>query len=93
LSEQADAFIILPGKSGTLAELAFLWALDRTRLLHGKPVVLCGGIWPALVEAIERAGALDPEQKGLTAFCGSPQEAVSVITRRIASAGPNQGEP
>jgi hypothetical protein len=83
LMDLSDAFIILPGKSGTIAELAFLWALDRARLLGGKPVVLCGAIWPPLIEAIERAGALEPEQRNKTSLCGSTQEAVECVTSRL----------
>src|SRR5436309_9472393 len=87
LMDLSDAFIILPGKSGTIAELAFLWALDRARLLGGKPVALCGAIWPPLIEAIERAGALEPEQRALTSLCGSAEEAVGCVVKRLGTEG------
>jgi hypothetical protein len=84
LIDLSDAFIILPGKSGTIAELAFLWALDRARMLGGKPVVLCGTIWPALLEAIERAGALEPAQRRISLLCPTVEGAVGLLTDRIA---------
>ena len=83
LIELSDAFIILPGKSGTIAELAFLWALDRAARLGEKPVVLCGTIWPPLLDAIERAGALEPAQRSTTALCPAVDEAVALLVRRL----------
>lgn len=84
LIDLSDAFIILPGKSGTIAELAFLWALDRARLLGEKPLVLCGPRWAGIIGALETAGALEPEQRRITGLAGDPEEAVSQIARRLA---------
>ena len=84
LIDLSDAFIILPGKSGTIAELAFLWALDRARMLGRKPVVLCGPIWPDLLDAIERAGAIEPAQRRISLLCPTVEEAVDLLVERMA---------
>ena len=84
LIDESDAFIILPGKSGTLAELAFLWALDRAGALGGKPIVLCGTAWRTIVDAIEGAGALEPAQRLITSLETDPGKAVAILVRRIA---------
>lgn len=77
------AYIILPGKAGTLAELSFLWALHRGRLLGSAPVVLLGGFWDGLVEEMLRRGLLDPPQAEATSHAATPEEAVSIILRRV----------
>ena len=84
LIDLSHAFIILPGKSGTIAELAFLWALDRAGLLGGRPVVLCGKIWPGLLDAIERAGALEPAQRRMSLLTPNVEEAVGLLVRSMA---------
>ena len=58
--EPASGYLILPGKAGTLAELAFLWALRRASLLGRRPIVLCGALWPDLITCLTGAGILDP---------------------------------
>jgi uncharacterized protein (TIGR00725 family) len=60
LVDPASGYLIMPGKAGTLAELAFLWALRRASLLGPRPIVLCGASWPDLVAALTSANILDP---------------------------------
>jgi predicted Rossmann-fold nucleotide-binding protein len=93
LIDLSDAFIILPGKSGTIAELAFLWALDRARALGDKPIVLSGASWPALVEAFETAGAIEPEQRRITSLTATPEDAVAEIARRLGAGSPGAEAP
>lgn len=60
LVNPAVGYLILPGKAGTLAELAFLWALRRAALLGSRPIVLCGALWPDLIASLTSAKILDP---------------------------------
>jgi len=90
LIEFSDAFIILPGKSGTIAELAALWALDRAGLLGERPVILCGPAWPGLIEAIARAGALEPAQRRISRLCRTVEESVESLVRTGQNRGRGQ---
>lgn len=83
LIELSAAYIILPGKSGTLAELAFLWALLRGGLLKPAPIVLLGGFWSGFVKEMLDRGLLEPAQAGSTTQAGSPEEAVGIIRRQV----------
>jgi len=83
LIETSAAYIILPGKAGTLAELAFLWALQRARLLAGKPVVLLGPFWRGFVDQLLERELLEPSQAAATAHAASPEEAVSMIRSQV----------
>jgi len=52
LIELADAFLVFRGRSGTLSEVSFLWALVRGRQASSKPVALVGESWGRIFRAL-----------------------------------------
>ena len=88
LIEDASGFIILPGRSGTLAELAFLWALRKADLLGPKPILLLGGIWEELLGHLRRLRLLDPVADEASRLVRSPREAVEALTRALRAPAP-----
>jgi len=83
LMEMGSAYIILAGKAGTLAELAFLWALHRAGQLGGKPIVLLGPFWSGFVEDLVKRDLLEPGQAAVTAYAATPEEAIEIIRRQV----------
>jgi uncharacterized protein (TIGR00730 family) len=79
LVDRAQGFLVLPGKAGTLAELALLWALDRAGRLGGRPVVLLGAAFRPLVDLLARSGMLEPAQLQATRLADTPAEAVQAV--------------
>jgi uncharacterized protein (TIGR00730 family) len=79
LIERASGYVILPGKAGTLAELALLWALDRAGCLRGRPVVLLGTDWQPLMDLLERSNMLESSQIDHTRLVHTPEEAVAIL--------------
>jgi uncharacterized protein (TIGR00730 family) len=79
LVERSRGYVILPGKAGTLAELAWLWALDRAGCLEGRPMVLLGSCWKPLVDVLERCDMLEPQQIRRTHLARTPEEAVALL--------------
>ncbi len=79
LIETAAAFIILAGRSGTLAELSFLWALERAGLLGPKPIVLLGDVWDGLVPELRRRSLIGEPEAATTRLARSPGEAVEGV--------------
>jgi uncharacterized protein (TIGR00730 family) len=75
----ARGFVILPGKAGTLAELSFLWALDRAGCLGPRPVVLLGDSFGAVLDQLGRSEMLDREQIEITRIATSPQEVLDLL--------------
>ena len=73
--------MVLEGKAGTLAELAFLWALQRAGCLGSRPVVLLGDSYRDLVPVLERSMILEPEQLKRTRLATSPEEVLQTIDR------------
>ncbi len=81
--ESSRGFLILPGKAGTLAEVSFLWALQRADLLDSRPVVLCGGHWPQLLAALQSASMLDPATLATTWHGDDVDAAVNLLLEKL----------
>ncbi len=50
--EQSDAWLVLPGGLGTLAELAMTWDLLAIRVLEPRPLLLYGDMWQPIVDTL-----------------------------------------
>ncbi len=50
--EQADAWLVLPGGLGTLAELAMTWDLIAIRVLEPRPLLLYGDMWQPIISTL-----------------------------------------
>ncbi|MCZ6650211.1 MAG: LOG family protein [Acidobacteria bacterium] len=83
LVDGASGYLVLPGKAGTLAELSILWALRRARLLGDRPTVLCGQVWPALLQTLTGAGILDPDTLGGTWHATHVEDAVGLLLEKL----------
>ena len=81
LVEHSGGFVILPGKAGTLAELAFLWALHRAGCLTGRPVLLLGAQWKSLLNHLSDERILDSTQLETSRVVETPREAVEALKR------------
>lgn len=79
LISRSAGYIILPGKAGTLAELTFLWALNKARLLNGRPVVLLGASWRRFLQQVTALDLVDLSEIEITHVAGTPEEAVGLI--------------
>ena len=83
LVEHAEAFVVLDGKAGTLAELSFLWALQRAGCLDARPVVIWGDAWGEVADTLSRLGHLDRNECEATLRADEPLEAVEMIARLL----------
>ncbi|HEX6852651.1 MAG TPA: LOG family protein [Candidatus Polarisedimenticolaceae bacterium] len=87
LVEIADGYVVLPGKSGTLAELTLVWALHRAGSLPHRPVVLLGAGWVHFLRHLVQGSMIEPEQLAITRAVGTPEEAVGVVDAFLAAEG------
>lgn len=82
---RADAFIVLKGSMGTLAELALVWNLSKIDIRHRKPIILVGEAWRKVLEAWRENLAVTQEEVDLLHSVSTPQEAIthlqSVLSR------------
>lgn len=79
LIELSGGFVVLPGKAGSLAELAMLWALHRAGCLGDRPVILLGAAWAALLQFLEQRDLLEREQLRIARLVHTPEEALAVL--------------
>lgn len=52
LIEEPQAWLVLPGGLGTLAELAMTWDLLAIRVLEPRPLLLYGKMWEPIIETL-----------------------------------------
>lgn len=53
LIDIADAYLILPGGTGTLVELAVVWALKSRNLCQDKQLIVMGEQWQEALEVLK----------------------------------------
>lgn len=83
LVELGAGYVVLPGGTGTLVELAVVWEWINKGFLPAKPVVLLGEFWGPVVGAIPAAELrANPILKA-----ASPAEAVALLRGQLGSTG------
>jgi predicted Rossmann-fold nucleotide-binding protein len=87
LIRNGDAYVIMPGGSGTLAELFLTWEMEKNTSISERPIVLYGARWKRIIGFL--SGEL-PEELSFSAylhllhFAETPDEAVAVIREELA---------
>jgi uncharacterized protein (TIGR00730 family) len=74
----ADAFIVLQGGVGTLAEMAFVWSSTAIGELR-KPVLLMGDAWRETIDNLSKHMLIGEDDRGLLKLVGTPEEAVAFL--------------
>ena len=87
LVDAACGYIVLHGKSGTLAELTLVWALHRAGSLGRRPVVLLGDVWMPFLRQLVQGELIEADQLGITHAVDSPEEAVALLDRLLVVEG------
>jgi uncharacterized protein (TIGR00730 family) len=77
LTRLGQAYIVLPGGTGTLLELAKVWELKNKGFIEAdKPIILIGGFWRPLVGMVATD---DPDSSRHIRFVDEPKQAVEMI--------------
>ena len=80
LIEIGDAYVILPGGTGTLLELAFVWELKNKGFFNkDKPIILLGEYWKQLVELV---AIDDADSRRYLILTDEPEKAVEILKGR-----------
>jgi uncharacterized protein (TIGR00730 family) len=78
LLKLGHAYIVLPGGTGTLLELAKLWELKNKGFLDAdKPIILVGEFWQPLLDLIATD---DPDSSRHIKHVDEPEQIVELIT-------------
>ncbi len=83
--ELGSAYVVLPGASGTLAELGIVWNLAFLGALHGKPIVVVGRGWRNVLHTLlEESHTIESDLQVLT-FVPDVAGAVDALTAALAT--------
>ncbi len=79
LVELGAGYVVLPGGTGTLVELAVVWEWLNKGFMTGKPVVILGDFWQPLINVIPASELhSNPILRAAT-----PEEAVELLINKI----------
>ena len=77
LVELGRAYVVLPGGTGTLLELAKVWELKNKGFLDAnRPIILIGGFWKLLVDLVATD---DPDSSRYVEWTDDPKQIVDMI--------------
>lgn len=77
LVELGRAYVVLPGGTGTLLELAKVWELKNKGFLDAdRPIILVGRFWASLVDLISTD---DPDSRRYVEIVNDPKKIVEII--------------
>jgi len=83
LVKLGQAYIVLPGGTGTLLELAKVWELKNKGFLKtDKPIILLGGFWKPLIELIATD---DADSNRYVKLADEPKQAVEMIIKSLGT--------
>jgi uncharacterized protein (TIGR00730 family) len=81
LIKLGQGYVVLPGGTGTLLELAKVWELKNKGFLQQqKPVILAGGFWKPLVDLVTRD---DPRSSQYIRQADDPEQVRDILTSCI----------
>ena len=90
MMKNSDAFIVLPGGTGTLLELAACLEHINKGLIKPKPIIGIGSFWKDALERLSEEPVLSEEARAranalscrdLVTFVSTPDEAVAALFR------------
>jgi len=77
LIQLGQAYVVLPGGTGTLLELAMVWELKNKGFFKtDKPIILLGEFWKLLVGSIADE---DPNSNRYVKLASKPQQVIKLI--------------
>jgi hypothetical protein len=81
LVELGQGYVVLPGGTGTLLELATVWELKNKGFLdRARPVVLAGDFWRPLVELVAQD---DPVCTKHVVFAENPEQVADLLRKAL----------
>jgi len=81
LIELGEAYVVLPGGTGALLELAAVWELAQKQVMPRKPIVVLGDLWKRTIETVDKEpGATGfPKPSEPLTIVGTPEECVECL--------------
>jgi len=87
LISQADAYIVLRGSMGTLAELALAWNMARIKPVPPRSIILIGQGWRRVVDVLLQELNVTEQEVNWLQVVDTPEEAVTTLCHQLADVG------
>ncbi len=75
----ADAFVVLPGGTGTLLELAYVWNLAVIQALNHRPIVLFASPWRPAIDFMARHLTIRSDDLRYLTFVETVADAIAYL--------------
>ena len=82
LIDLGDAYIALPGATGTLLELAMVWELIAKNFPSPRPIIAITNYWQGLIDILVGSGETDGSA---VTIVPTPAEAVNLLQSRLSA--------
>lgn len=79
LMELGDAYVVLPGGTGTLLELSAVWEYINKGFSEHKSIVCIGDFWKPLVDLVDNRMIFEGRNTGLVKLAKNETEAVKFL--------------
>jgi hypothetical protein len=86
--DRSDGFVAVRGGIGTLSEVTLAWSLLQTRSQTGKPLVLLGADWQAIVDAFRVHSDLGGSIAALARIAHTPSDVLTALAAPPTPPGP-----
>lgn len=73
-------YVVLPGGTGTLAELAIVWEFVAKKLIAPRPIICVGDFWKVTIDAVT---AVRPKHAKHIYFVESAEEVMLVLNTHL----------
>ena len=83
LITSGDAYIILPGGTGTLVELSLVWESINKGLIKKKPIACYGAMWKKIIDEIEKRIVTEERETNLVLSFDNIKKCVDYIKAEI----------
>jgi len=89
LLELGDAYVVLPGGTGTLLELAAAWEYIHKGFLSERPIVLLGEHWRGVLDAVrhDQASPASPDPLRSVYVRSTPDDCVKLLVELLGRQG------
>ena len=81
LIDVADAYVIMKGGTGTMAELALVWEKAKFAYGHHEPVIFMGKFWHEVINAIVNDLNFDKIERKVYAIVETPDQVLKTLEK------------
>ncbi len=85
---RSDAYIVLRGSIGTLAELMIVWNIASIDSHFDRPIILLGDTWKNVIRSFLENLDLRPELLQHLQFASTPEECIRLLVQDLEGRAP-----